>query len=261
MIPLARNFHPFRKPTVHRIIRSIAKENALFCLATAIPDVVPSLASIPWAFGEFTSDTAFLTMNLARHINAHMAQFRALTLGDQDAVAAHRHLQMARALMRRESEGVTTERGTVGRLAQLSTELDVFLTVERAVPSLPAGSLGLPMVLERKGYGLDAKTATVTALASNPARLNEYRTLLARRAALARTPANATAATADEPGQRTRLAQEMDRQIQVLELEASQPTLRDAFASVRTRVKICGITRHEDAAAAVAAGLEARHDD
>ncbi|MEQ1946846.1 MAG: hypothetical protein ABL995_06645 [Bryobacteraceae bacterium] len=66
MIPLARNFYPFRKPTIHRIIRSIAKENALFCLATAIPDVVPSLASIPWAFGEFTSDTAFLTMNQIR---------------------------------------------------------------------------------------------------------------------------------------------------------------------------------------------------
>ena len=66
MIPLARNFYPYRKPTVHRIIRSIAKENALFCLATAIPDVVPSLASIPWAFGEFTSDTAFLTMNQIR---------------------------------------------------------------------------------------------------------------------------------------------------------------------------------------------------
>jgi hypothetical protein len=66
MIPLARNFYPFRKPAVHRVIRSIAKENALFCLATAIPDVVPSLASIPWAFGEFTSDTAFLTMNQIR---------------------------------------------------------------------------------------------------------------------------------------------------------------------------------------------------
>ena len=66
MIPLARNFYPSRKPAVHRVIRSIAKENALFSLATAIPDVVPSLASIPWAFGEFTSDTAFLTMNQIR---------------------------------------------------------------------------------------------------------------------------------------------------------------------------------------------------
>jgi hypothetical protein len=66
MIPLARQLEPFRKPVSHRIIRSIAKENALFSLATALPDVVPSLAIIPWAVGEFTSDTAFLTMNQIR---------------------------------------------------------------------------------------------------------------------------------------------------------------------------------------------------
>jgi hypothetical protein len=66
MIPLARQLDPFRKPVSHRIIRSIAKENALFSLATALPDVVPSLAIIPWAVGEFTSDTAFLTMNQIR---------------------------------------------------------------------------------------------------------------------------------------------------------------------------------------------------
>jgi hypothetical protein len=66
MLPMARNLYPFRKPVAHRIIRAIAKENALFCLATAIPDVVPSLAVIPWAAGEFASDTAFLTMNQIR---------------------------------------------------------------------------------------------------------------------------------------------------------------------------------------------------
>ena len=66
MIPLARQLEPFRKPVSHRIIRSIAKENALFALATALPDVVPSLTMIPWAVGEFTSDTAFLTMNQIR---------------------------------------------------------------------------------------------------------------------------------------------------------------------------------------------------
>jgi hypothetical protein len=33
---------------------------------TALPDVVPSLISIPWAAGEFTSDTAFLTVNQIR---------------------------------------------------------------------------------------------------------------------------------------------------------------------------------------------------
>ena len=66
MIPLARSLYPFRKPAAHKIIRAVAKENALFSLATAIPDIVPSLASIPWAVGEFTSDTAFLTMNQIR---------------------------------------------------------------------------------------------------------------------------------------------------------------------------------------------------
>ena len=65
-LPLARQLFPFRRPAAHRIIRSIAKENAMFCLATALPDVVPTLAVIPWAVGEFTSDTAFLTMNQIR---------------------------------------------------------------------------------------------------------------------------------------------------------------------------------------------------
>ena len=66
MLPLARSLYPFRKPAAHKIIRAVAKENAMFSLATAIPDIVPSLASIPWAVGEFGSDTAFLTMNQIR---------------------------------------------------------------------------------------------------------------------------------------------------------------------------------------------------
>src|SRR5215469_9292809 len=65
-IPLARNLYPFRKLAAHRLIRKVAKENALFCLATALPDIVPSLASLPWAVGEFGSDAAFLTMNQIR---------------------------------------------------------------------------------------------------------------------------------------------------------------------------------------------------
>lgn len=64
-LPLARNFYPFRKQASHHIIRSIAKDNALFCLATALPDVVPFL-SFGWAIGEFGSDAAFLTMNQIR---------------------------------------------------------------------------------------------------------------------------------------------------------------------------------------------------
>ena len=34
--------------------------------ATALPDIVPSLVELPWAFGEWASDTAFLTANQFR---------------------------------------------------------------------------------------------------------------------------------------------------------------------------------------------------
>lgn len=66
LLPLARQFYPFRKPAAHHVIRSVAKENAVFCLATALPDVVPFLTWVPWAVGEFGSDAAFLTMNQIR---------------------------------------------------------------------------------------------------------------------------------------------------------------------------------------------------
>ncbi len=62
---LAKRFPPFRMPVIDRTIRSVAKENALFSVATALPDIVP-LISLPWVLGEFASDTAFLTMNQIR---------------------------------------------------------------------------------------------------------------------------------------------------------------------------------------------------
>ncbi len=65
-LPLARTLYPFRKPVSHHMIRAVSKENALFCLATALPDIVPGLGSIGWAVGEFGSDAAFLTMNQIR---------------------------------------------------------------------------------------------------------------------------------------------------------------------------------------------------
>ncbi len=65
-LPLARCFLPFREPAIERIIWKICKENALFTVATAMPNIVPSLISAPWAVGEFASDTAFLTMNQVR---------------------------------------------------------------------------------------------------------------------------------------------------------------------------------------------------
>jgi uncharacterized protein (DUF697 family) len=63
---LARAYPAFRVPVVERIIHSIARENAFFSVATALPDVIPNLIELPWAFGEFASDTAFLTANQIR---------------------------------------------------------------------------------------------------------------------------------------------------------------------------------------------------
>jgi len=64
-IPLAMHVLPFREEVSKRIIRKVAKENALFAMATAVPDIIPFL-SLPWAVGEFASDTAILTANQIR---------------------------------------------------------------------------------------------------------------------------------------------------------------------------------------------------
>ena len=65
-VPLAKRFLPFREAAIQRIIWKISKENAYFTVATALPNVVPSIITLPWAIGEFASDTAFLTMNQVR---------------------------------------------------------------------------------------------------------------------------------------------------------------------------------------------------
>ena len=65
-LPLARLFPPFRDEACRQIVRRIAKENALFSLLTALPNVVPSPIELPWAVGEFASDTAILTANQIR---------------------------------------------------------------------------------------------------------------------------------------------------------------------------------------------------
>ena len=64
-IPLARYLLPFRSEVSRRIVKKVARENAVFALATAVPDIVPFI-SLPWAIGEFASDTAFLTANQIR---------------------------------------------------------------------------------------------------------------------------------------------------------------------------------------------------
>ncbi|HTT63669.1 MAG TPA: hypothetical protein VMG35_17575 [Bryobacteraceae bacterium] len=65
-LALARSFHPFRRPVVEDLITSVATENALFAVASALPNVVPSVLELPWSVGEFASDTAFITMNQVR---------------------------------------------------------------------------------------------------------------------------------------------------------------------------------------------------
>ena len=62
-LPLARTFRPFRDRYVERVIRNVSRENALFSLATALPDVIPNIFELPWAATEFASDTAVLTAN------------------------------------------------------------------------------------------------------------------------------------------------------------------------------------------------------
>jgi hypothetical protein len=66
MLPLAKRLYPFREQAGHRVVRSIARENTLFCLATALPDIVPGLLTLPWAIGAYGSDSAFLTANQIR---------------------------------------------------------------------------------------------------------------------------------------------------------------------------------------------------
>jgi hypothetical protein len=65
-IPLSRHFAPFRSEYTSHMIRKVSRENALFSLATALPDIIPSFVEVPWAIAEFTSDTAVLTVNQIR---------------------------------------------------------------------------------------------------------------------------------------------------------------------------------------------------
>jgi hypothetical protein len=65
-IPLARHFAPFRKEYTAAMIRKVSRENALFSLATALPDIIPSFVELPWALAEFASDTAVITANQIR---------------------------------------------------------------------------------------------------------------------------------------------------------------------------------------------------
>jgi hypothetical protein len=65
-VALARNYLAFREAAVTRIIQRVSRENALFSVVTALPNVVPNILELPWVIGEFASDTAFLTINQFR---------------------------------------------------------------------------------------------------------------------------------------------------------------------------------------------------
>ena len=65
-LALARQFPAFRRIVVERIVHLVSRENAVFVLATALPNIIPNLIEVPWAVGEFASDTAFLTANQIR---------------------------------------------------------------------------------------------------------------------------------------------------------------------------------------------------
>lgn len=65
-LALARRFPPFREAASRRMIHTVSRENALFSILTALPNVVPNIMQLPWAVGEFASDTAVLTANQVR---------------------------------------------------------------------------------------------------------------------------------------------------------------------------------------------------
>lgn len=83
-LTLARTFPLFRGPVADRIINRTARENAMFSLVTALPNVIPNIIELPWAIGEFATDTAFLTMNQIRMaLRLAAAHGRAVSYGDQ----------------------------------------------------------------------------------------------------------------------------------------------------------------------------------
>jgi hypothetical protein len=65
-LAIARKFPRFRRPVADNIIHRVSRENALFSIVTALPNVIPNVLDLPWAIGEFATDTAFLTMNQIR---------------------------------------------------------------------------------------------------------------------------------------------------------------------------------------------------
>jgi len=64
-VALAAHFPPFRQPVCLDIINRVARENAMFTVATSIPFAMP-LLGIGTSVAQFASETAFLTVNQIR---------------------------------------------------------------------------------------------------------------------------------------------------------------------------------------------------
>jgi uncharacterized protein (DUF697 family) len=65
-LALARTYAPFREPVINQIIGKVSTENGWFSVVTALPNIIPSPLMVPWAVGEFASDSAVLTANQIR---------------------------------------------------------------------------------------------------------------------------------------------------------------------------------------------------
>ena len=65
-LSLARQYPAFRQAVIDNLIHDVSRENAIFAVTTALPNIIPNFIEVPWLFGEFASDTAFITANQMR---------------------------------------------------------------------------------------------------------------------------------------------------------------------------------------------------
>ena len=65
-LALSTSFPAFRAEVARRIVREVSRENALFVIATALGDVVPSVFQPLIGVAEAAGDTVFLTANQVR---------------------------------------------------------------------------------------------------------------------------------------------------------------------------------------------------
>lgn len=65
-LALASRYVPFREPVIAQIVGKVSTENGWFSVMTSLPNIIPSPLMVPWAVGEFASDSAVLTANQIR---------------------------------------------------------------------------------------------------------------------------------------------------------------------------------------------------